>query len=202
MKLKTNTIKGFTLLELIAVVTIIGVVVAIANPSYDSYTRRSEVAKAARGFESALQTAKQNSRISGRRMTVCGTADIDATPITCLDKSGLNAFNQAGTTTTMGWIVFYDKNKDDKVDSGEKIHKIVPIDQRRVRLVWNGNYAIDLSPRNETGSSGTMRIYSPRGANAIAHCSGLTNLKTCPLVSDMHESRVTVSTLGNITYRK
>lgn len=54
---------GFTLIELMIVVAIIGILAAIAVPQYQTYTRKAkftEVVQAAEGFKSAVEICIQN----------------------------------------------------------------------------------------------------------------------------------------------
>lgn len=58
----TNNQKGFTLIELMIVVAIIGILAAVALPAYNNYTKKakfSEVVTATQGLKTALEVCAQ-----------------------------------------------------------------------------------------------------------------------------------------------
>lgn len=84
--------KGFTLIELMIVVAIIGILAAIAIPQYQDYTARTQVTRAVSEV-SALKTAAESAILEGKEIVSTKTPndtqyDIGFTESTLLDLKG------------------------------------------------------------------------------------------------------------------
>lgn len=80
-KMTNKAQKGFTLIELMIVVAIIGILAAVALPAYQTYTKRatfSEVVLAATPYKSAFEVAAQTGRLANLAAAVSGTNGIPA----------------------------------------------------------------------------------------------------------------------------
>jgi type IV fimbrial biogenesis protein FimT len=97
---------GFTLLEVITVMGIVGILAAIAIPSFRYVTYSNRVASEVNALVGDLQYARTESIKQGIPITVCASAD----GMTCL-----------GTPTwDSGWIIFPDLNSNQQVDAASE----------------------------------------------------------------------------------
>lgn len=97
-----NNQKGFTLIELMIVVAIIGILAAIAIPQYQNYVARSQVTRAM-SEAGALRTSVEDCILNGKTEvgTEAGKCDIGATESNILDpkKPAVAALDGAATIT-------------------------------------------------------------------------------------------------------
>jgi type IV fimbrial biogenesis protein FimT len=89
---------GFTMLELVMVMMIVGILAAIGVPSFKYITASNRIATEINGLVGDLQYARSEAIKQGLPVTVCASTD----QLTCANSS----------TWTTGWIVFVDMNAD------------------------------------------------------------------------------------------
>ena len=92
-----NAQKGFTLIELMIVVAIIGILAAVAIPQYQNYIAKSQVSRVM-GEVGALRTAVEACVLDGKATADC-TASWGATDSNLLTAQPTLTLNADGTAT-------------------------------------------------------------------------------------------------------
>ena len=89
-----NAQKGFTLIELMIVVAIIGILAAIAIPQYQTYTAKSQVTRAV-SEAAGLKTALDTCILDGKATAACDFGATGSSILTAQSTGGLNGNNGA-----------------------------------------------------------------------------------------------------------
>ena len=98
-----HAIRGFTLFEMVTVMGIVGILMAIAIPSYQYVTSSNRISSEVNGLLGDLEFARSEAIKEGQTVSVC----VSSNGTSCT----------SGTSWQNGWIVFSDQNGDGAVES-------------------------------------------------------------------------------------
>lgn len=98
---------GFTVIELLVVITIVTILMGIGVPSYKYVTNSNRLSAEVNGLLGDMQMARAEAIKEGRPVTVCSSAN----QLTCSGSSDWSS----------GWIVFTDPTDVGVVDADETI---------------------------------------------------------------------------------
>jgi prepilin-type N-terminal cleavage/methylation domain-containing protein len=151
--------KGFTLIELMVVLSILGILVAVALPNMNSYMDKRKVINAAESIYSQIVYAR--SEAISRSTEVSAVIDVDGSDwaLGVTDKTGTpacdpNAALGAADDCTLS------------VDSTDVLKRILGSDYPEVTVTTN-NTQITFNPQRGTGESGTVTVQLVRSGTVL-----------------------------------
>jgi type IV fimbrial biogenesis protein FimT len=96
-----NRSRGFTLMELMLVLTLAGIILAIASPSFSEFRRSNRMAAVSNDFLVGVQVARSEAIKRQTGVSLCPSLDPEAAEPKCDNVKGF-----------AGWIVFADPNNN------------------------------------------------------------------------------------------
>jgi len=100
--------RGFSLIELLIAVAVVGLLVLAAGPSYRHWIAAQQLANHAHFLAGMLNQARSEAIKSGYRVNLCKSRDGRQ----CADD---------GSGWEQGWILYVDENQDGEISDGEPV---------------------------------------------------------------------------------
>lgn len=162
---------GFSIIELMIAITILAVLIAIAQPSFESLLNGNRLTSISNELLATVQTARMESFRLGRRVVVCKSDNADSATPQC----------DAATGGWSGWISFVDNGggtpanaNNSAFDAGETLLRVGTV-SGRVELI--PSTAIESATQSITFRSDGM-AYASGGellSGTLSVCMPTTN---------------------------
>lgn len=150
--MKSNETAGYSLLELIITLAILGILLAIATPAVSSWRERQQLQSLQTGLFQITSKARYLAMTSQSRVTLCSLA-----PQGQCQQNWINSISS-----------FIDSNGNRRLDPGEEILSTLYLPEN-INLHWRGmlpNNSIHFSSQGVTFvSNGTMSLCPAKAAS-------------------------------------
>jgi len=107
--------RGFSLVEMVATLTVFAVLLALAVPVFSDFMKRNAVATQTNELLGALRLARSTAVTRGIYVSMCPSATVTATSPTC--ASGTSVYNT-------GWLIYTSKSIGAVFASGDEILQV------------------------------------------------------------------------------
>ncbi len=156
---KLKNISGFTLLELMVVVTIAAILMAIAIPSFNEAIRNNRLTTYANNLVTAMNLARSEAIKQGMPVTVRRVDNLSST--------------NSGANWEDGWDVFTDVNGNGAFNAGDILIRTYPPLQNNYTLRGNAVFPafINFTANGQSNGAGIFMVCDDRDNNAIAEAN-------------------------------
>jgi type IV fimbrial biogenesis protein FimT len=167
---------GFTLMDLLVTLTVLGILVAVGIPSFSSVIRNNRIAAHTNELVAALTYARSEAMKRGDVVAVCPSEDGE----TCADSNDWST----------GWFVFVDNNVDGARDADEILLQVWPAIEDVLELDSGPLQSVQYASTGLTMpviTDQTFELMQPGHEGELARCIRLGNTgrifterNTCP----------------------
>ena len=158
---------GFSLLELISSIAIIGTLTSIAIPSFNNYIERSKIKSTNIQLHRVLSLARQNAISTGKDTYICEL----------ISENQCNNHRPFRANWSNGWLAYTDINGNAKLDDQDDIiqtHK----NTKNVGVVFNQRGRLRFKSNGSARSAGFYLCTKESSRHILLLYSGRTRTKT------------------------
>jgi len=152
MKITSNAVKGFTLIEMMMTLSIAAILLTVAVPSYNTFTKNSKLTKQLNLLAASVSMARGEAAKRSARVVMCQSSD----------PTDSNTYCSGGWSN--GWIVFVDADNENDYDAGEVVISIYQPESGVNIKTTTGAYLAFNPDGTTTSGQQTFTVCDDRGA--------------------------------------